>query len=75
LYAILAAIMRTTLDIDDELMTALLERNPGVSKTEAVERAIRAYLTTDAVARIRALVGKIRIEDVSVEWRRIDRHT
>ncbi len=67
--------MRTTLDIDDELMTALLERNPGVSKTEAVERAIRAYLTTDAVARIRALVGKIRIEDVSVEWRRIDRHT
>ncbi len=75
MYAILAAIMRTTLDIDDELMTALLERNPGVSKTEAVERAIRAYLTTDAVARIRALVGKIRIEDVSVEWRRIDRHT
>lgn len=67
--------MRTTLDIDDELMTALLERNPGVSKTEAVERAIRSYLTTDAVARIRALVGKIRIEDVSVEWRRIDRHT
>jgi len=65
--------MRTTLNIADELMTALLERNPGVSKTEAVERAIREYLTHDAVARIRALQGRIRIEDVSAEWRRIDR--
>lgn len=67
--------MRTTLDIDDKLMETLLARHPGVSKTEAVERAIREYLKNDAVARLRALRGKIKVEDVSAELRRIDRRT
>jgi Arc/MetJ family transcription regulator len=66
--------MRTTLDIDDELFAALLARHPGASKKEAVERAIREYLGRDAVARVRALIGKIEIEDVSAELRR-DRGT
>ena len=65
--------MRTTLDLDDELMTALLERHPGVSKTEAVQRAIREYLQNDAAARFGALRGKVDIEDVSAESRRLDR--
>jgi len=65
--------MRTTLNIDDELMTALLERNPGASKTEAVEQAIRAYLERDSVERILALRGKIQIEDLSAQLRAIDR--
>jgi hypothetical protein len=67
--------MRTTLDIDDELMRALMERHPGASKTDAVERAIREYLAADAHARIRALRGKLEIEDVSDDLRRIDRRT
>jgi hypothetical protein len=67
--------MRTTLDLDDELMRALLERHPGSSKTQAVEHAIHEYLAADAYARIRALRGKLDIEDVSIELRRIDRHT
>jgi Arc/MetJ family transcription regulator len=67
--------MRTTLDLDDELMRALLERHPGSSKTQAVEHAIREYLAADAYARIRALRGKLEIEDASIELRRIDRHT
>ena len=71
---ILAAIMRTTLEIDDDLMTALLARHPGVSKREAVEQAIRSYLQSDAISRIRALAGTLDIEDVSEELRRIDRH-
>lgn len=66
--------MRTTLDIDDALMEALLARHPGVSKRRAVEAAIREYLKHDTVARIRALAGKLDIEDVSAELRRIDRH-
>ncbi len=65
--------MRTTLEIDDELLKALLARHPGASKREAVERAIREYLAKDAVARIRALRGTIDIDDVSTELRRIDR--
>ncbi|MGH2764628.1 MAG: type II toxin-antitoxin system VapB family antitoxin [Actinomycetota bacterium] len=67
--------MRTTLDIDDELMRLLLSRHPGKSKTEAVEEAIRDYLANDANARIDALRGAIEIVDVSEESRRQDRHT
>jgi hypothetical protein len=67
--------MRTTLDIDDELLKSLLARHPGVSKREAVERAISAYLSNDAVARTRALAGHLDIEDASAELRRADRRT
>jgi Arc/MetJ family transcription regulator len=66
--------MRTTLELDDALMDALLARNPGSTKREAVERAIRAYLAADATERIRALRGRIDVEDVSRELRR-DRST
>lgn len=65
--------MRTTLDIDDDLLRALLARHPGASKRDAVERAIRSHLSEDAVARTKALVGRLEIEDVSPELRRIDR--
>jgi len=65
--------MRTTLEIDDELIGNLLARHPGVSKREAVERAIRGYLSSDAVARVRELAGSLHIEDVSVEQRGRDR--
>lgn len=67
--------MRTTLDIDDDLLRALLARHPGVSKREAVERAIRGYIGSDVVARVRALAGRVEIEDVSAEMRRHDRQT
>ncbi len=68
-YAILYG-MRTTLDLDDDLFDALLARHPGVSKTEAVERAIRDYLAHDGTRRLRDLKGKVEIEDVSNELRR-----
>lgn len=67
--------MRTTLDIDDELLKALLARHPGASKREAVERAIAEYLSKDAASRTRALVGRVEIEDVSEDLRRADRRT
>jgi len=67
--------MRTTLDIDDALMEALLSRVPGVTKTEAIERALRAFLADDAAARLRALAGTLEIEDVSQDLRRRDRRT
>jgi hypothetical protein len=67
--------MRTTLDIDDHLLEALLARHPGVSKREAVERAIGDYLSRDAAARTMALRGSLEIEDVSADLRRADRRT
>jgi hypothetical protein len=51
-------------------MDALLARNPGATKREAVERAIRGYLAADATDRIRALRGRIEVEDLSRELRR-----
>lgn len=65
--------MRTTLDIDDGLLEALLARHPRASKTEAIEIAVRAYLSTDAVSRLRELAGKVEIEDISRELRSRDR--
>lgn len=65
--------MRTTLEIDDGLLDALLARHPRASKTEAIEIAIRAYLSSDAVTRLRKLAGKVEIEDVSRELRSRDR--
>ena len=64
--------MRTTLDIDDELMRALMERYPGTSKREAVETAIREFLRSDAVARLRALSGKVEVDDTYLEMRKAD---
>lgn len=67
--------MRTTLDIDDELMEALLRRHPGVSKTAAVETAIREHIDRDAIGRARELGGAFPdIVDVTPD-RRIDRHS
>jgi Arc/MetJ family transcription regulator len=65
--------MRTTLDLDDELMSALLARHPGATKARAVEHAIEDYLRRDAVRKLEDLVGRIEIEDVSKELRRMDR--
>jgi hypothetical protein len=65
--------MRTTLNLDDSLIEALLERLPGVTKTEAIERALRMFLAEDATSRLRAMAGSVEIEDVSREMRRHDR--
>lgn len=62
--------MRTTLDLDDELLSALLARHPGASKQEVVEQAIRDYLHRDELARLDRLRGRTEIEDVSTELRR-----
>lgn len=65
--------MRTTLDLDDGLVDALMTRYPGVSRTEAIERAIRAHLEADAVERLLAKAGSFEIEDVSGPLRAVDR--
>jgi len=67
--------VRTTLDLDDRLLEALLARHPGVSKTEAIEIAVRSYLADGATARLRRLAGTVDISDVSRESRAADRRT
>jgi hypothetical protein len=68
-------LVRTTLDLDDSLVSALLARHPGVSKTAAIELAVRSYLAESAVSRLRELAGTVEISDVSADLRRVDRTT
>jgi hypothetical protein len=65
--------VRTTLELDDALLAALMARLPGVSKTEAIQRAVRSYLAHDTVEQLRKLAGTLEIEDVSASLRRADR--
>ena len=67
--------MRTTLDLEDWLVEALLERCPGASKTEAIEHALKQYLENDSISRLVELAGSFEIDDVSGELRSADRHT
>ncbi|MGH7722318.1 MAG: type II toxin-antitoxin system VapB family antitoxin [Candidatus Dormibacteria bacterium] len=67
--------MRTTLDLDDALLAALIARSPGVSKTEAIQRAVRFYLTHDTVDQLRQLAGHLDVEDLSKRLRRADRRS
>jgi hypothetical protein len=64
--------IRTTLDINDELITTLLARLPGRSKTDAIEHAIEAFLANDSVERLKQLAGTMDVEDLSHELRRLD---
>ncbi len=56
-------------------MATLLARLPGRSKTEAIEHALGAFLTSDAAVRLKSLAGTIEIEDVSAALRGSDRTT
>jgi hypothetical protein len=65
--------MRTTLDIDDRLLDALMARSPGLSKTKAIERAIDQYVKTDAYERVRSLRGAFPgIVDTTADLDRLD---
>jgi hypothetical protein len=59
--------MRTTLDIADNLMEALMARYPSASKTEAIETAIAAHLSEDAAEWLRAQAGTVHFEEAA--WR------
>lgn len=65
--------MRTTLDLDDRLMEALMTRHPGATKTKAVEVAIESYVRRGAVDWFLSNAGAIEIEDVSSAMRAEDR--
>ena len=67
--------MRTTLDLDDALIAGLAARHPDLSKTEAIQLAVRSYLAADTAERLRQLAGNFEIDDVSQELRALDRDT
>jgi hypothetical protein len=64
--------IRTTLDVDDQLIMTLLARLPGRSKTDAIEHAIEAFLANDSVERLKQLAGTMDVQDVSHDLRKLD---
>ena len=59
--------MRTTLNINDDVMDALLKRTKSKTKTKAVEVAIREYLEKKSIEDLIALSGNIHIE---LDWKK-----
>jgi len=59
--------MRTTLNIKDDVMDALLKRTKCKTKTKAVEVAIREYLEKKSIEDLIALSGNIHIE---LDWKK-----
>jgi hypothetical protein len=59
--------MRTTLNIKDDVMDALLKRTKSKTKTKAVEVAIREYLEKKSIEDLIALSGNIHIE---LDWKK-----
>lgn len=57
--------MRTTLNIKNDMMDALLKRTKSKTKTQAVEVAIKEYLEKEAIEELIALSGNIHIE---LDW-------
>lgn len=59
--------MRATINVNDDLLEALLERTMARSKTKAIEMAILEYLDRKAMEDIINLSGKIHIDP---DWER-----
>ena len=50
--------MRTTIAIDESLIGELMHSEPGVSRSEAVRRAVREYLRRKRVDEFMKLAGR-----------------
>ena len=55
--------MRTTLDIDRELLDKVVETTGERSKTKAVNKALQEYVRRVSVSELREMAGKYVIED------------
>lgn len=60
--------MRTTLNINPELLGKVLAETGEKSKGRAVDRAMEAYLRRRAIERLLAARGTFDIEDKTAEW-------
>ena len=59
--------MRTTINIKDDLMEALLASTKAKTKTKAVELSIREYIEKKSIEKLISLSGKINIDS---DWQK-----
>ncbi|RLG29449.1 hypothetical protein DRN98_08370, partial [Methanosarcinales archaeon] len=57
--------MRTTINIQNDLMDTLLERTKAKTKTKAIEIAIKEYIEKKSIEDLISLSGKINID---LDW-------
>ena len=62
-------IMRTTINIQDDLMEALLTHTKAKTKTRAIELSIREYIEKQSIEDIVSLSGKITIDS---DWQAME---
>lgn len=62
--------MRTTIAIDEELMDELMRAEKGVSRSEAVRRAVEAYVYQK---RVDEFIKFARTRPVDMDWREMER--
>ena len=62
-------IMRTTINIQDDLMEALLAQTKAKTKTKAIELSIKEYIEKKSIENIVALSGKINIDS---DWQKME---
>ncbi len=65
--------MRTTLDVDPDLLDAVVETTGERSKTKAVSKALEEYVRRTKINELRAMAGKIHLDDTREEQREADR--
>ena len=65
--------MRTTLDIDERLLGAVVKATGEKSRSKAVQKVLEDYLRRRAIDELRGSAGKIGIDDMQEEQRAADR--
>lgn len=58
--------MRTTLNLDEELIQALMRATHAKTKTEAITQAMSDLIRRKRLEKLKALSGKIRID---LDWK------
>ena len=64
--------MRTTLDIDGALLDSVVETTGENTKSKAVSAALREYVRRKKIDELRAMAGKIPLDDTRAEQREAD---
>ena len=64
--------MRTTFDVDPDLIDAVVETTGERSKTKAVSKALEEYVRRTKIAELRAMAGRIHLDDTRQEQREVD---
>ena len=65
--------MRTTLDIDRDLLDSVVEVTGEGTKSKAVNTALEAYVRQIKIKELREAAGKYQIDDTRAEQREADR--